>query len=69
LNAISATRVALEATRIASSSTLRLARAAWHEARAGDEHEAQIFLSIQHFFCTNACKLIFVLLYSFSFGA
>jgi len=33
------------------------------------EREAQIFLSIQHFFCTNACKHFFVLLYSFSFGA
>jgi hypothetical protein len=38
-------------------------------ADASDEHEAQIFLSIQHFFCTNPCKQFFVLLYSFSFGA
>jgi len=49
--------VALEATRIASSSTLRLARAALHEARAGDEHEAQIFLSIQHFFAPMRANL------------
>jgi hypothetical protein len=56
------------ASRVAGSSTLRFARRK-HELDANGEHEAQIFLSIQHFFCTNTCKHFFVLLYSFSFGA
>ena len=35
----------------------------------GRMQSAKIFSSIQHFFCTNACKHFLVLLYSFSFGA